>query len=176
MAEIDAELEARRAARKVIDAGAANRKALQDDADRTSGFRAAIDRLYFERCAAIANAERVRLSAIRTADPIPPQRRAVQAALRAAGYVREMTSDSGSSYYAKESGFYTSGYHRIRVSNHEVPETDARIEASMRGGFSWANGCNIILDEKKSVDDLLAEVREILDEDEEREWDETKTG
>lgn len=60
------------------------------------------------------------------------------------GWTPEYISDSGSTYYRR-------GERRLRVSDHEVPETLERIHNKQHGGFSWAgSGADIIL----PVDDL----------------------
>lgn len=73
--------------------------------------------------------------------------------LLADGWKLEFASDSGSLYFAR-------GGDRVRVSDHEVPETADREHAREHGGFSWSRGRNIIL----PVDNMAAAVAALNDD------------
>lgn len=85
------------------------------------------------------------------------------AALLAAGWSPEYLSHGGSIYY-------TNGDKRLRVADHEVPETDERRHAANHGGFSWATSGNQII---LPVDDIQAEIRRLTQADENEEDDES---
>ena len=73
-------------------------------------------------------AEKAERAALRAA--IPALRRRVQRAIRRAGGTLER-SKGGSNYYRLPMG------KTLRLSDHEVPMTEARRDAIANGGFSW---------------------------------------
>ena len=75
-------------------------------------------------------------------------RRLIQAELRRRGFHREKTTPSGSNYYFRV--IEVAGQPRrevVRLSDHEVPWTDARARAAENGAFTWALAGGLILDE-----------------------------
>lgn len=82
-------------------------------------------------------------------------RRWVQGWLRRLGYRREMTSDSGSSYYALPFARAT-----VRVSDHEVPHTIEREDARSAGQWSWSR-CGTHLDTTRPRMELARQLVEL---------------
>ena len=74
-------------------------------------------------------------------------------ALVGQGWVVE-TSTRGSIYYSK-------GGERLRLSNHEVPQTAERAHAAANGRWSWHRCGYQIITERQTVDQCLAEIDDI---------------
>jgi len=89
-------------------------------------------------------------------------RRKVQAVLRAAGFERETSTGTGSSYYERESATGVQRQ-RIRVSDHEVPYTEERAANS----HSWVHGNNLVYGDYDSVEYAEAAAQEVIEEMEE---------
>jgi hypothetical protein len=69
------------------------------------------------------------------------------------GWIVE-TSTRGSVYYSK-------GGERLRLSNHEVPQTAERDHAAENGRWSWHRCGYQIITERQTVDQCLGEIDEI---------------
>jgi len=112
--------------------------------------------------AAVARASRSlgarRAAAQREADPMTALRRTAQAALRAAGFVRDVTSGSGSNYYTRPNGQHE--LLRIRLADHELPETPER-EWNRAQGRACCD-FEIILTPDMNAEAVRTEVRDLL--------------
>ncbi len=95
-------------------------------------------------------------------------RRAIQIALRKRGFRREHTSGSGSNYYERYLGAeHDFRQQRVRISDHEVPETAERSHAAANGGFTWAtHGIIIILGDHESPEEAVDSLADWLGENE----------
>lgn len=126
-------------AHTVIPPGTPNRRALQRQADADRLARATTPENVARRLALLAELRKARRSAAArdraaalAVDPVHQVRQWVYRHLRKMGFRRETRSGSGSAYYRL-------GDLTVRVSDHEVPETEARMESRMSGGWTWAN-------------------------------------
>jgi len=70
--------------------------------------------------------------------------------LVALGWIVE-TSTHGSVYYSR-------GGERLRLSNHEVPWTAERQDASDNGRWSWHRSGYQIITERQSLDECMSEI------------------
>lgn len=120
-----------------IPAGTPDRKRLQreatDAAHAVSCQPANIARrlaLLDELRKAETAAKRRATLAAKAADPQEQTRQWLMRWLRRFGLRREGRSGSGSTYYSR-------GEIRVRLSDHDVPETDERRYVVENGGFSW---------------------------------------
>jgi hypothetical protein len=113
--------------------------------------------LLAELRAAKRSATAKRAAVIRAADPTQRERARIFRALRAIGFKRECTS--GKSAYYRRNGMV------VRVSDHEVPETDERRWNMDNGGRSWANSrWSFVLGDWQDADEWLEEVKEAIDD------------
>lgn len=139
--EITAELQAFESQfrQTAIPAGTPNRKALQLAENERCHQLACLPENIAKRLALLAELTKVRKSAklkssaaLRKANPLLQLRSWIYRRLRKMGFVRETQTATGSAYYR-------CGSRRVRISDHEVPDTEQRQYNRANGGYSWAN-------------------------------------
>jgi hypothetical protein len=141
-----------------IPAGTPNRRQLQNQQNsaHSAGPLRQWDLAY---CAAMAIAKKQARSEAaieRNRTPEAVERRAVLAAVRAAGFRREYTS--GASGYYRRRGLV------IRVSDHEVPETAEREQSRANGGHTWANSrLSFVIGGGQTIEEFLADVTDFAE-------------
>jgi len=139
----------------IIPAGTPDRKQLQRkaDCDHREKIAAKIAKLAAELRTTATAAKQAATAARTAANPQEQTRRWLMRWLRRLGFCRDTRTASKSTYY-------THGECRVRISNHDVPETDERRHNAENGGFSWVtHGWNLRIDASRM--DLARDLVEI---------------